>query len=122
MKTNLIKAVFTNLLFVIGVVLIIFGFVRGSITVAYVALFDKYPLDQYQETMCDTTYPARPEEKTENAPSVQNVDLKEVKINCEKQIERQRTVNKATDIVASFTTLISGAVLVYFFRRFIFGK
>lgn len=122
MKTNLIKAIFTNLLFVIGVILLIFGFVKGSITIAYIAIFDKYPLDQYQETMCDNNYSIRSMDKTEALPSMQENDLTEAKLNCQKQTERQRNVNKATDVVASFTTLISGVALVYFFRRFIFGK
>ena len=42
MKTNnLIKAIFTNLLYVIGIILIIFGFVRGTITGTYLVIFDK---------------------------------------------------------------------------------
>ena len=124
MKTNnLVKAIFTNLLFVIGVILIIFGFVRGAITGTYLVIFDKYPLDQYQETMCETTYATRPliNDKDVNAePNTQ--ELKESKIKCEAQTERQRKVNMARDVASSITTFISGAALVYFFRRFIFGK
>lgn len=125
MKTNnLIKAIFTNVLFVIGVILIIFGFVRGAITLTYISMFDKYPLDQYQETMCDTNYATRPlaNDKSEVTFGMNETEAKDAKVRCEKQTERQRNINKATDVASAITTLISGAVLVYFFRRFIFGK
>lgn len=124
MKNNLIKAIFTNLLFVIGVVFVIFGFIRGTITASYIVIFDKYPLDQYKETMCDTTY-TQPYMMLEDSKKVAEADkktLEEKLKKCEKQIEVDRKVTMATDIAVSITTLVSGAALVYFFRRFIFGK
>ncbi|MBP7859636.1 hypothetical protein KA001_01590 [Patescibacteria group bacterium] len=127
MKNEWIKAIFTNLLFVIGVILLIFGFVRIVVTGTYLFVFEKYPLDQYQETMCDTNYAVSPIYAPEKGsePLVRGETKEELlarKAKCEKQLEIERKVRMATDVSVAITTAISGAVLVYFFRRFIFGK
>lgn len=124
MKNNLIKSIFTNLLFVIGVILIIIGFVSGTKTVTYLALFEKYPLDQYKETMCDNAFlePMYLDKNQPQAEQINKQDLENRRLKCEKQLEIDRNVKKATDVATSITILISGIVLVYFFRRFIFSK
>src|SRR3990167_7920317 len=50
MKTTIIKAIFTNLLFVIGVILMVIGFIRGTTTAVNSIVFEKYPLEQYEKT------------------------------------------------------------------------
>lgn len=126
MKNEWIKAIFTNLLFVIGVILLIFGFVRVVITGTYLFVFDKYPLDQYQEIMCENTYVSTPVVDQKGISGAYQGDTKEEiaakKAKCESQLEIERKVRKATDVSVAITTAISGAGLVYFFRRFIFGK
>ena len=53
MKAESIKAIFTNLLFVIGVILLIFGFIQGALTASRLVVFEQYPLNSYEETRCE---------------------------------------------------------------------
>jgi hypothetical protein len=120
MKTEKIKAIFTNLLFVIGIILVIVGFVRGTLTATQMLVFDKYPLDSYEETRCDTGIaPAAPTKEGET-PAMTKTELKDQKEKCLNAVEMRRKVKKTEDIVTSITTLISGMALIYFFKRFIF--
>jgi hypothetical protein len=110
MKTETIKAIFTNLLFVIGVVLLIVGASRGVLTVARLAVFDEYPLDYYAESRCNIT-PAYPEDEGEVMPKT-NTD-------CDDNLDYERKIKLTEDIVNSITLIISGATLVFAFKRFI---
>lgn len=133
MKTELIKATFTNLLFVIGVILIIVGFVRGTDTMVKSLVFDSYPLQTWEETRCEGEYmfptPMRPVETVQdgasissdsNQPDQQEIDRRIEK--CEAALNRQRDTKQVSDIVGSFTMLVSGIVLVYVFKGFIFSS
>lgn len=118
MNTENIKAIFTNLLFVIGVALVIVGFVRGALTVTRMFVFEKYPLNYYDEARCDINMlPAKAVEPAtvDNGKSNEQ-SIKECKI----ALEHERRVRMVEDIVISVTTLISGVVLVYSFKKFIF--
>ena len=125
MKIESVKAIFTNLLFVIGIGLTIFGFIKGSLTASKVLSFDRYPLDQYQETRC--MYPVMPTEpiplKGENiqkqTPEQDDYYKKEAE-RCMNEQEQQRKIKKSDDIVVSATTLFSGLVLILVFSKFIF--
>lgn len=117
MKTETIKAIFTNLLFVIGVSLAIFGFTRGVLTATRMAVFPKYPLNAYEEIRCDQPIiPVSAEGKTLPADPV---DQKGQKEKCLAGIEDQRNIKKVEDIATSVSTLIAGAALIFFFKRFI---
>ncbi len=124
MKTENIKAIFTNLLFVIGVILIIFGFVNGVSTITKSLVFEKYPLDSYEETKCETeflnpTIVTTPDGK--NTATQESQEEKEARLKkCEDSLVTRRKVKQTEDIVSSITTFISGVVLVYCFRKFIF--
>lgn len=124
MKTENIKAIFTNLLFVIGVILVIFGFVNGVSTATKSMVFDKYPINSYDETKCDMEYmvptmAASPDGKT--IPPQDSKEDKEARMKkCEDSLEMQRKVKQTEDIVSSITTFVAGGVLVYAFRKFIF--
>lgn len=59
-KGETIKAIFTNLLFLIGVILMIVGFIRGTSTTVKFLVFDKYPLNSYEETRCDYPQYSKP--------------------------------------------------------------
>lgn len=122
MKTDTIKAIFTNLLFVIGVGLIIFGFIRGALTISRLVVFDKYPLQQYEEQRCE--YEAMPyipvDGEKEGMVSGPQEDAQTRKEKCLESVEHQRDVRKIEDIVTAITTLVAGSVLVFTFRRFIF--
>lgn len=118
MKPEIIKAIFTNLLFVIGVILAVFGFIRGTLTVTRLAVFDKYPLASYEETRCTM----------ETAPRIIGVDGKEMETKddvakrmalCVESLEAQRDIKKVEDIATSISTLVAGIFLILAFRRFI---
>lgn len=128
MKTELVKAIFTNFLFVIGVIILIVGFVQGTNTLTKSVLFDQYPLSSWEETRCemDPTY-----SRTAIDPSIMNADTttefekakQEERIEkCLASLEQQRNRNQVEDIVSSFTMLIVGAIMVFVFRGFIFTK
>ena len=120
MKTETIKATFTNLLFVVGVGLLIYGFISGSRTASRLLAFETYPLHQYEETQCDYLVGPRPI-PVEGAESMAtDQDMEKQKEKCEAALEQSRRVRKTEDIVTSLSTLIAGAVLVFSFRKFIF--
>lgn len=119
MKTETIKAIFTNLLFVIGVILVIVGASRGVLTTTRIVVFEKYPLNAYEETRCevDSAYPRLVPGESE---PVNNDESKTIKENCLSILEHERKVRLTDDIVNSITLIVSGAVLVMAFRKFIF--
>lgn len=124
-KTAMIKVIFTNLLFVIGVILLVVGFVQATSTAAKLLLFDKYPLYTYEENRCDTmtigpTKPAQQEGTTPAEPDPQETQRQKAK--CLEQLEFDRKVKKTEDLVSSISFLVAGAALTVVFRRFIFEK
>jgi len=123
MKTDIIKAIFTNLLFVIGIILLIFGFIQGSLTATRLVVFDTYPLDSYEETRCEYDFQAptySPDGKQIAETNPEEVEKK--KEACRKSIEQERKVRKTEDIVRAITTIVSGAILVMSFKKFIFFR
>lgn len=121
MKPETIKAIFTNLLFVIGVILLIVGFIQGTRTAVKLITFDKYPLDPYTETKCDQPpYAAMPipVEGGKTAPATE-AQTRETKQACTSELEHERKVKETEDIVGAITMLVSGGTLVFFFRKFI---
>ncbi len=121
MKADTIKAIFTNLLFVIGIILLIVGFTQGALAVTRIATFDQYPLPSYEETRCQFEF-ARPapvlEEQT-SIPVVNEADLAKQQARCEESLANDRKLRQTEDIVTSVSMLFSGFLLVMSFKRFI---
>jgi len=111
-KRDTVKAIFTNLLFVIGVILIILGGSRAILTVVRLAVFDKYPLDSYAETRC--SYAPIPAQDGEVMPKLE--------AECMSSLDYERRLKLTDDIVNSSTMLISGIALALSFKKFIFSK
>lgn len=126
MNTDLIKATFTNLLFVIGVILLIVGFAQGTNTLVKSIAFEKYPLQSYEETRCETEfmYPTYPVDINSDKEVQQPDDAQKEKRlqNCLTSVENQRTTKQVEDAVSSFTLFVSGSALVFIFKGFIFAK
>ncbi len=131
MKTDLIKAIFTNVLFVIGVILLITGFANGTSTAVKTIVFDQYPLNSYDETRCDTEswYPTEPvaapaadsgAEVDSQAKAKEQMEKRTEK--CLASLELQRDMKQVEDIVSAVTLFISGLALVVIFKGFIFGN
>jgi len=135
MKTELIKAIFTNLLFVIGVVLVIIGFAQGTQTVVKLLVMDQYPLPSYEETRCEVEqYSYAPtaamvkepammdgSEASNQAAAPSSQEMADRFNRCQEKLEVQRQTKLVEDIVSAITMFISGTVLVIAFRKFIFG-
>ncbi|MDQ3008430.1 MAG: hypothetical protein M3Q81_02425 [bacterium] len=119
MNTETIKAIFTNVLFVMGVILVIFGFVQGSLTAVRILTFDRYPLDSYEESRCELDY-GFAMNRGEESPALTEEQINQRRAECQSTLDRERQVRQSEHIVSALTTLVSGAVLVYSFRRFIF--
>lgn len=111
MKTDTIKAIFTNVLFLIGVILLIIGGSRGLLTLTRVVVFESYPLDPYAETRCNVSPIAPVEGEIMPRPDV----------NCLENLEHERRVKLTDDAVGATTMLIAGFILTFGFKRFIFG-
>lgn len=122
-KGESIKAIFTNLLFLIGVILIVVGFIRSTSTVVKFIVFDKYPLNSYEESRCEFNSPNYPKPVAVEGES-QPVDTRtEAQIaECEESLEQDRKLRMVEDVTTSISFLISGIVISAVFRRFIFGK
>lgn len=116
MKPETIKAIFTNLLFVIGVILLIWGIAKATSTGAKLLSFSEYPLQGYEESRCD--YIASPA-ATEKTTPVQTEETTIQHKQCLDSIEKQRALQKVDDIVQSVVLPLSGLTLVYFFRKYI---
>jgi hypothetical protein len=121
MNSESIKAIFTNLLFVIGVILIIFGFIQGTLTAVRLLTFDEYPLASYEESRCEMEFTAS---KPVLAPGEASMSAEEIatrQAKCETSLAHARKVKQTEHIVSSLSTLIAGTVLIWSFRRFIFS-
>lgn len=118
MKSETIKAIFTNLLFVIGVSLAIFGFTHGVLTATRLAVFSKYPLNSYEEIRCDQQ-PVSPVSFEGKPLQTDSAQTEAQKQKCLAGLEDQRNLKKVEDIATSISTLVAGGVLIFFFRRFI---
>lgn len=114
MNIKAIKTIFTNALFVIGVIVTIIGFVNSTKTIANIVVFEKYPLG-YEETRCQDMAMVP---KIEGQTTTQNEDQYQ---KCTIQLEETRKQRQVTDITTSFSTLISGLAVALIFRKFIFS-
>jgi len=121
MKTQTIKAIFTNLLFVIGVILLVIGFIRGTSTAVKMVVFEKYPLQNHEETRCELGQ-TRAMPLEEKPIEVDEATKEENKEKCLNDLEHARKVKQVEDVTASISLLISGFVLTFIFKRFIFSK
>lgn len=121
MKQETIKAIFTNLLFVIGVILTIFGFAGAVSTASKVIFFDQYPLSSYEEQQCEMIS-QRPQTPDDSETSLDAETQDRQRIICEERVDHARRVRLVDDISRTIVLLISGAVLIYFFRRSMFAK
>ena len=91
MKPETIKAIFTNLLFVIGVILLIVGFVQGTRTIVKLLTFDQYPLDSYEEIRCEQPPYAMPiPVEGGKTAVVPDETSKQTKADCESKLTHER--------------------------------
>jgi hypothetical protein len=121
MKTEIIKAIFTNILFVMGVGFAIYGFINGTLTVTRMLVFEKYPLESWAETRCDIDMlPYAVKEGTDVQLPQEDLDRKQAQ--CRQTLEEQRNIRKTENIVSSISALMVGVVLILSFKRFIFSK
>lgn len=117
MKPEIIKAIFTNILFVIGVILLIFGFSRGILTLTRLVVFDEYPLQSYEESRCELDFLRPTPIKDETTPTLSEEELKERRSSCLSTLEHQRKVRMVEDLTTAFSTFVAGIVLVAIFKR-----
>lgn len=117
-KSSTIRSIFVNLLFLIGVILLIIGFVGGTSTVVKLFVFDKYPLNSYEETRCEmSNYPvAIPEEKT---PAKIDEAQKQI---CLEGLEKDRKLRLVEDVTQAISFTVAGIFLTLVFKGFIFEK
>lgn len=126
METETIRAIFTNVLFVIGVILAVFGFVYGVSTTSKILVFNEYPLQPYEETKClYEPYPSfiryeDTQNNTDMIPEENKEESERLKAECEATLERDRQIKMVNDVTTSVGLLTAGSVLVVAFRRFIF--
>jgi len=121
MKPETIKAIFTNVLFVIGILLTIYGFSRGALTLVRLAVFDKYPLQSYEETRCEMDlYVSKPIIDDKSQVQLTAGEIEDRKNKCLIGLESDRKNRMVEDITGSITALFAGIALAYAFRRFIF--
>jgi len=120
MNTQKIKAIFTNLLFVIGVILVVVGFVRGVSTTIKTLMFEDYPLDSYEETRCELELsPRAVPDKINIDESLSKEEREEKRQVCLSGLKQARKVKQVEDITYSVSFLISGLALTMIFKRFI---
>lgn len=119
MKPETIKAISTNILFALGVILVVIGFIRGSSAVVNSLAFNEYPLDEWQESRCMEVGAFQSPlllEKDQTAFLEAKEHFEQQKIECEKTLERVRRTKQVTDFTYSFGFFASGIVLAVLFK------
>ena len=112
-KTKPIIALFLNLLFALGVIILIFGFINSLRFGAYTIVFDDYPLNQYEE---DCAYLRGPIEISPDGKPVNPEASEKLEQDCEQKITRRRQIKQVNDLTTSLGLLISGLFLIYLFN------
>lgn len=113
--SSVVKTIFVNLLFLIGVILIVIGFIGGTSTVVKLAVFDKYPLESYEETRCEIA--ARPVMPEEAMPKDMQTSEK-----CLERLEDDRKLKLVEDVTNAVSFSVAGIFLAMMFKGFIFEK
>lgn len=128
MKSNhtpTIKAIFTNFLFVLGAILMVVGFVRGTSTIAKLAFFEKYPLEPYEEGRCEAGFfPELVKAETQTDAQFEETKKQQEaqRERCRQDLEHSRSVKKVEDTVTSISFFVAGLVLALLFKQFIWQK
>ncbi len=112
-KSKTIASIFLNFLFAVGVILAVFGFIRGLQFTAYSLILDDYPLQAYEET-CDRYTLAKP--ALEPGEQEDPQEFEQIKQECLERVEKRRQTKQIEDITASIGFLVSGVALVYLFN------
>lgn len=112
-KSTNIVSIFINFLFVVGVILMVVGFVGGLRFTAYTYIFDEYPLGAYE----DCSYMTRPyiAADSKDADSENEIYQKELD-RCEESLKGRRKIAQVNEAVQAVGLLISGIVLVWLFN------
>lgn len=118
MTSDKIKSIFSNFLFTVGVLMVVFGFIFGTHTAVKVLFFDTYPLDIWQEQQCDSGMLVRPQDP--NAEEINEELYDKEQERCETRLNRLRDIRKATDLATSLATLFAGTGLAFIFRKSFF--
>lgn len=125
MKATSIKALSMNIIFIIGVVLTVIGFVNGTSAVVRTIVFDQYPLNTYDEDRCSQTVyaPMLLEKRVADEVIVPDSVEKEQQLQeCERSLAHSRKVKQVNDYTISFSMLIAGLALTRIFKGFLFEK
>ena len=108
-----IAAFFINFLFVVGVILLVVGFIRSLRLAAYTLLFDQYPLGPYE----DCSYMVKPVIAPGSQLDTDTSDLaRQEQDRCQKSLASRRKVQQVDEAVQAVGLLLSGAVLVWLFN------
>lgn len=119
-KADTIKAIFTNLLFLIGVILIVIGFIQSVSITAKLIVFESYPLNSYEENRCNNLTNTRPAPVLEKTATDSAQPTKEEIQQCKVDLEQDRKLRMVEDVTRAIGFLTSGIVISAIFRRFIF--
>jgi len=119
MKIEVIKAIFTNVLFVIGVVVLMVGFIRGVMVGAKLLTFPEYPLNGYEETRCEmeTSAIMMPIEGKTGTVVADKAEVEKRKETCRESLTRERGVRKVDDVTFALGAVVAGGVMVALFRK-----
>ena len=112
-KNKTIISIFLNFLFVVGVILTVVGFINGLQFTAKTIIFDKYPLQSYEEDCQRYTIEARPVLDKIASPAA---SLDEQIAECKVSVEQRRKIKMVEDLTQSVGFLVSGLVLAFLFN------
>ena len=112
---NLIKTIYLYIFSGVGLALLLFGSYNTIRYAVDVTQFEKYPLQQWEETQCtfsNTSYPqAKPTmvETREATPSAEEIQKQE-KL-CEENRDKQRKIKQTQDLTHAGAMLLLGALV-----------
>lgn len=116
-STQTITTFFMNLLFAIGVILMIAGFVFGFKTLSYTLFLDEYPLEPYEQDCWQYSRPVMVDSPQLNQDATPPAQLSEnPDPQCLSQITARRKVKQIENLTNSLGLFVAGIIVVLFFN------
>jgi len=119
-SVRLVVAVFTNVLFVLGVIFVVVGLIQGIKIVGYKLLLDEYPTRYGGE---DCSYagqgypmPVGMEPAKVASGSADAGEVEKQRQSCEVRVARDRQVKQVDDVALAVGMSMSGWALIFLFN------
>lgn len=113
-RIRLVKAVYSYVMLVVGIIMLSIGVVRGVNTLANLIFLDEYPYSG-EEYMCDYTYMRDPASEIKYTEA----EITESEEDCAERGEIARQKAKVQDVSVSLAMTLLGNGIIYFHSKMV---